>query len=152
MEKKNVLVCDYKRVFIKMFRKSFDNEFKFIDNSFIEESQYRSADFDHYILVIYEKKELIDFLKLYKKGSNILVFVFNKQLYASLSFLEEIKDLVLLDASRSKKELIVDLNLNLKRTLNFRQRIIDSIFPDTNISSQSELYNTLKNLIVSSMA
>ncbi|MNR36373.1 hypothetical protein D3C85_1542840 [compost metagenome] len=52
---------------------------------------------------------MIDYLKLEKKGSNVLVCLFNKQLYSSLAFLQEINNLILLDESKTKPEIVKDL-------------------------------------------
>ena len=95
MKKKNILVCDNKKVFMKMFKKKFGHEFEFIDNAVLDQKQDNIENFDKLVLVVYNKFELIEFLKLYKKATNILVCIFNKNLYIGLNFLEEFNDLVL---------------------------------------------------------
>ncbi|MEN2413307.1 hypothetical protein [Flavobacterium mesophilum] len=69
--------------------------------------------YDRSIFVVYEKKELLDFLKLDKKGRNVLVCLFNKQLYSSLSFLDEVSNLIVLDNSKTRPEIINELNQHL---------------------------------------
>ena len=149
MGKKNILICDNKRVFVKMFKKKFSQEFEFTD-AFLKEEESRTKCFDRLIFVVYDKFELIEFLKLYKKGTNILVCVFNKQLYNGLTFLEEFNDLFLLDGSKTRKEIIKDLRANFKNPLNFKQQFAESLFASHSLENQS--YISLKSKIMSSIA
>ena len=107
MEKKRVLVQDNKGVFLKMFKRTFKDEFNFFEKSFSFINE--CASFDRSIFVVYDKSELIEYLNMDNKGSNVLVCLFNKQLYGSLVFLEEMNNLILLDESKTKSEIIKDL-------------------------------------------
>lgn len=109
MQKERILVRDNKGVFLKMFKRRFKNEFDFFENSFLYKNENESAEFDRSIFVVYEKSELVNFLQLDKKGTNDLVCLFDKQLYDSLSFLEDVKSLILLDSSKTRFEIIKEL-------------------------------------------
>jgi hypothetical protein len=148
MGKKNILVCDNKKVFMKMFKRKFSAEFEFIDNAALNESEDNVTNFDKLVLVVYNKFELIEFLKLYKKGTNVLVCIFNKNLYTSLTFLEEFNDLVLLDGSKTRKEIMIDLRLNIESSLNFKQQLPESVFSNY-YTQKNQSYSSLKNLIIS---
>jgi len=114
MEKERVLVCDNKGIFLKMFKRRFKNEFDFFENSLLSENENEAAKFDRSIYVVYDKSELVEFLQLEKKGTNVLVCLFNKQLYDSLSFLQEVKSLILLDSSKTRIEIIKELKSHFK--------------------------------------
>ena len=49
----------------------------------------------------------LEFVKLYKKATSVLVCIFNKNLYTGLTFLEDFNDLVLLDGSKTRKEIML---------------------------------------------
>ena len=69
----------------------------------------------------------LEFVKLYKKATSVLVCIFNKNLYTGLTFLEDFNDLVLLDGSKTRKEIMLDLKSSFKNTLGFRQQFSESI-------------------------
>ncbi|RXM45664.1 hypothetical protein BOW55_15785 [Flavobacterium sp. YO12] len=64
IRKERVLVRDNKKVFLKMFKRKFKDEFEFSEDSFLLKNEEESKDFDRSIFVIYEKSELIDFFKI----------------------------------------------------------------------------------------
>ena len=99
-----------------MFKRKFKDEFDFSGNTFLIENENDYKNFDRSIFVVYDKSEMIEYLKLEKKGSNVLVCVFNKQLYSSLTFLQEINNLILLDESKTKPEIVKDLKAHFKKT------------------------------------
>lgn len=115
-EKIRVLVNDNRGHFLKLFRKEFTDEFEFILDPFFVHSQIGIASFGHFVFVVYNKSELIDFLTIEKKGSIILVCLFNKRLYTQASFIEEINDLIVLDGYKTKRTIIKDLKLYLNES------------------------------------
>lgn len=135
MEKERILVRDNKGLFLKMFKRKFKDESDFFENSFLYRSENESKEFDRSIFVVYNKYELIEFLKLDKKGVNVLVCLFNKQLYDSLSFLEDVKNLILLDSSKTGAEIIKELKLHFKSKSGFVSQIPETKFPCSNIIS-----------------
>ncbi|MDR7370092.1 hypothetical protein [Flavobacterium aquidurense] len=131
MEKESVLVQDNKGVFLKMFKRTFKDEFDFFVNSFSK--KVASANFDRFIYVVYDKTELIEYLSMDTKGSNVLVCLFNKQLYGSLLFLEEVNNLILLDESKTKPEIIKDLKVYFNRKSDATERTKQTAFTNSTI-------------------
>lgn len=114
IKKEKVLVRDNKGVFLKMFKRKFKNEFEFSEDSFLSKSE-NSSSFDHSVFVVYEYSELLDFFELEGIQSNFIVCLFSKHLYNGLSMIEEIKDLLLIDASKTKTEIFEDLKVYFKK-------------------------------------
>lgn len=117
-KKEKVLVRDNRGVFLKMFKRKFKGEFEFSEDYFLPRKSDRSGGFDHSVFVVYEYSELIDFFELEGINTKFMVCLFNKHLYNSLSRIEEIKDLILIDASKSKTEIFEDLKLCFKKSSN----------------------------------
>lgn len=147
MGKKTILVCDNKKVFMKMFKRKFSNEFEFTDNAALDHTKDQMINFDRIVLVIYNKFELIEFLKFYKKGTNILVCIFNKKLYTDLIFLEDFNDLLLLDGSKTRNEIMNDLKSGFKNTLGFKQQMSEPGFSNF-YAQKSQFYTSIKKLII----
>jgi len=145
MGREKILVRDNKGVFLKMFKRKFKDEFDFSGNSFLIENEDDYKDYDHSIFVVYDKSEMIEYLKLEKKGSNVLVCLFNKQLYASLTFLQEINNLILLDESKTKPDIIKDLKAYFKKTPEFSEQTSKSVFSGSAIFQTQfhNMYNAL---------
>lgn len=137
MKKEKVLLQDSKGMFLKMFKKELADEFQFTETSTKINHQTQLLGFDRFIYVTYDKAELIEFLKLNKRGANVLVCLFDKQLQTNVSFMEEIHDLVLLDGYKTKKESVKDLMLHLKNTLPLKKQI-------TTNSNSTSRYNQLQ--------
>lgn len=116
IKKEKVLVRDNKGVFLKMFKRKFKNEFEFCEESFLLQNEKKSKGFDHSVFVVYEYSELLDFFELDGINTNFMVCLFSKHLYNSLSRIEEIKDLILIDASKTKTEIFEDLKLCFKNS------------------------------------
>ncbi|WP_316635361.1 hypothetical protein [uncultured Flavobacterium sp.] len=119
MEKEKVLVRDNQGIFLRMFKRKFKDEIDFHENSFSAVNENESLAFDRCIYVVYNKSEFLEFLKLDKSGANILVCLFNKQLYTSLTFLNELKNLIMVDGSKSKAEITKDLKSYFKGKTDF---------------------------------
>lgn len=128
-----------------MFKRKFKEDFEFYENSFLLKSESEPGDFDRSIFVVYDKSELIEFLKLEKKGTNVMACFFNKQLLNSLFFLEEIKNLKIIDASQSRTEIIKDLKLYFNNTSDYIAKIPEIKFLKTN-SYQTQFDNYQKAL------
>ncbi|WP_428232284.1 hypothetical protein [Flavobacterium sp.] len=135
MEKGKILVRDNKRLFIKMFKRKFKEEFDFFEECFVCKNENESKEFDRSIFVVYDKAELIEFFKLDKKGINVLVCLFDKQLYDSLSFLEEVKSFILLDSSKTRVEIIKELKLHFNSKSDVVPQLSEPKFPTSNILS-----------------
>ena len=92
-----------------MFKRKFENEFDFTESCFLKEDKTELKDFDRFIYIIYDKTELLYFLELNKRENNVLVCLFDKQLYDSMSFLEKMNSLILLDSSKTRIEIVKEL-------------------------------------------
>lgn len=145
MEREKVLVRDNRGIFLKMFKRKFKDEFDFSGNSFLIENESDYTNFDRSIFVVYDKTEMIDYLKLETKGTNVLVCLFNKQLYNSLMFLQEINNLILLDQSKTKTEIVKDLKAHFKKTPEPCQQLSKSLVGSSSIfhTKFHNLYNAL---------
>lgn len=131
MIKKRVLVRDNKGIFLKMFKRKFKDEFEFSEDSFLLKNKNKLHNFDYSVFVVYDYSELVEFFELDSIRTNFTVCLFSKHLYNSLSLIEEIKDLVLIDASKNKAELFEDLKLYFKKPARLipkiaRRKIVDS--------------------------
>ncbi|MBS7229688.1 hypothetical protein KHA90_01515 [Flavobacterium psychroterrae] len=131
-----------------MFKRNFKEEFDFFESSFLYENESESKEFDRSIFVIYDKFELMEFLALDKKGSNVLICLFNKQLYDSLFFLEEAKNLNLLDCNQTRIEMIKELKLYFNWKCSFVEETPPVKFP---ISKLSTKYNSFYKALFSIM-
>lgn len=69
----------------------------------------RLEKYDKIVFVIYDKLELLGFLKKKDQNENILVCLFDKWFYRTLSFLEERNSLILFDESKTRKEVFKEL-------------------------------------------
>ncbi len=128
-----------------MFKRRFKEEFEFSEDSFLLENGSRPKDFERSIFVVYDKSELIDFLKLEKKGTNVMVCFFNKHLHNSLLYFNEIKNLKLVDASKSRNELLKELKSYFKDTSDFISKIPEIKFSNSTVN-QTQLDNLQKAL------
>lgn len=146
MKKEKVLIQDDKGMFLKMFKKELVDEFQFTETSTNKNHQTQLLAFDRFVYVTYNKVELIEFLKLNKRGSNVLVCLFDKQLQADVSFIEEIHDLVLLDGYKTKKESIKDLKLHLKNTLPSKKQITTNS-NSISFENQLQFHNFFKTIV-----
>jgi len=115
IKKEKVLVRDNKGIFLKMFKRKFKSEFEFSEDSFLLKNENKATSFDHSVFVVYEYSELLDFFELEGIHSNFIVCLFSKHLYNGLSMIEEIKDVLLIDASKTKTEIFEDLKLYFKK-------------------------------------
>lgn len=125
MEKERVLVCDNKRFFLKMFKRKFKDEFDFYEDSFLLNKVNESKGFDRSIFIVYDKIELLEFLKIDKKNSKDLLCLFNKQLYDDISFFGEINNLISFDDSKTRKEIIKELKIYLNKTPDFKPQLAE---------------------------
>lgn len=116
MEKIQVLVRDDKGLFLKMFKNNFADEFKFTQDSFLISKKLKSQGLNRSIFVVYSHQELIEFLKLEKKGTTALVCLFDEMLYSNLPVLEEINKLVVLGGYQTKRVIVNELKTYFKNT------------------------------------
>ncbi len=126
MEKIQVLVRDDKGLFLKMFKNNFKDEFKFTQDSFLSSNKSRVQGLNSSIFVVYSHHELIEFLKLEKKGTTALVCLFDEMLYSNLPVLEEINKLVVLGGYQTKRVIVNELKSYFKNTDSYKNKDIQS--------------------------
>lgn len=112
MKEKRVLIYDRKKVFFKMFQKKISQEFAAYNNILVKGDNEPKFN-DHLILVIYDKMELATFLNLYRKRKNVLICIFDNELFFNLMFFHDVGNLFLVDGTKIKSELLKDLKLFL---------------------------------------
>lgn len=123
MIKKTILVRDNKGIFLKMFKRKFKDEFDFSEDSFLLKNKAKTANFDYSVFVVYDYAELVDLFELESINTDFMVCLFSKHLYNSLSLIEEIKDLILIDATKNKAELFEDLKSYFKKSSNLLPKL-----------------------------
>ncbi|WP_316632271.1 hypothetical protein [uncultured Flavobacterium sp.] len=143
MEKEKVLVFDDKGLFLEMFKKDLINEFKFSECSFLKADQIEKKDFNAFVFVVYNKLELIEFLKLEKKSKNVLVCLFDEKLHSNISFLEEINDLIILDGYKTRSASIRDLKLYLKNTSKSQEKFENYKIQNINQQQAHQFFKTI---------
>ena len=143
MEKEKVLVFDDKGLFLEMFKKDLINEFKFSECSFLKADQIEKKDFNAFVFVVYNKLELIEFLKLEKKSRNVLVCLFDEKLHSDISFLEEINNLIILDGYKTRSTSMRDLKLYLKSTSKSQEKLENCKIQNVNQQQAHQFFKTI---------
>ncbi|MDP5201349.1 hypothetical protein [Flavobacterium sp. DG2-3] len=92
-----------------MFKRKLKDDFELSECLFFDEKDGDKKQYDKIVFVIYDKLELLGFLKKEHRNANTLVCLFDKQFYSALSVLEEINGLVLFDESKTRKEVFKEL-------------------------------------------
>lgn len=112
MNIKKAVVYDSQNYFSRFLKSQFRENFDF--DSFKNFKKFENGIKDCFVIifVIYSEEELVDFMKIYKKGIPIIVCTFNEKLLLKMSYIDKI---LLLDTSKIKSEIKVELNsyLNL---------------------------------------
>ncbi|KRB58118.1 hypothetical protein [Flavobacterium sp. Root186] len=140
IRKKRVLIRDNKGIFLKMFKRKFKNDFEFSEDSFLLKNENKSNHYDYSVFVIYEYSELVEFFKLESIKANFMVCLFSKHLYNSMSLIGEIKGLFLIDASKTKIEVLQDLKFSFKKSSSLIPKLPDKKFVISNmIEKQLEI-------------
>lgn len=109
MEKERNMLVENNDFLFKMFIEQFRGEFNFCNKN-----KNAAKEFEHSICVVYNKYELIEFLKMDKNKAHVLVCLFNEKVQESLSFLQDVKNLISLDRSKTRDEISKDLRLYFK--------------------------------------
>ncbi|MBJ2126148.1 MULTISPECIES: hypothetical protein [Flavobacterium] len=116
MKKEKILVRDNKGIFLKMFKRKLKTDFDFFEKSFFDNSEDKIKEYDRIIYVVYDRNELLGFLQE-NRNRNVLVCLFDKQFYASLSFLEIMNNLVLFDEYKTRREIFKEIKAFFKKKL-----------------------------------
>lgn len=110
MEKERNAFLESNDFLFKMFIEQFSGEFNISDKN-----KNVVKEFEHTICVVYNKYELIEFLNMDKNKAQVLVCLFNEKVQESLSFLQEVENLISVDRLKTTDEISKDLRLYFKR-------------------------------------
>ena len=110
MKKKKVLVYDSQHCFSRFLKYEFKKDF-----AFEVYKNFKKFDniIEHYaimLFVIHSDKELYDLLRIYQRGTPLIVCTFSKEIKSKL---ELIDDLFLMDLSKVKSEMRSELKFFL---------------------------------------
>lgn len=97
-----------------MFKRRLKADFDFFEKSFFDDSEDKIKKYDRIVYVVYEKNELLAFLQE-NRNTNVLVCLFDKQFYTSLSFLEIINSLILVDECKTNREIFMEIKAFFKK-------------------------------------
>ena len=106
------VVYDSRNYFSRFLKYEFRKNFKFDTFKNFNDFENEIKNYSTIIFVIYSEEELVDFMKIYKAGFPLIVCTFNEKLLLKMKSVEEI---LLLDTSKVKSEVIIELKsyLNL---------------------------------------
>ena len=112
MNTKKKVVYDSQHYFSRFLKYEFRKTLEFDTFKNFNHLEKALNNYSTILFVIYIEEELIDLMKIYKKGIPLIVCTFNKQLLLKLKNIDEI---LLLDTSKVKSEVITELKsyLNL---------------------------------------
>ncbi|MFW0739986.1 hypothetical protein [Flavobacterium sp. T12S277] len=106
MGKRKGLIYDSQKYFSRFLKHEFQEDYSF--DAYCN-FKYFDKVLDKYsviVFVIYSEKELLDFLKVYRKEIPLIICSFNNGILSELGKIEEV---LLLDTSKLKPEIINEL-------------------------------------------
>ncbi|WP_289660893.1 hypothetical protein [Flavobacterium panacagri] len=106
-----------------MFKRRLKADFDFFEKSFFDTDEDKIKQYDRIVYVVYDKQELLGFLQE-NKSANVLVCLFDKQFFTSLSFLERISSLILFDECKTSREIFKEIKTFFKKKLDSRNEAI----------------------------
>jgi hypothetical protein len=112
MNTKKRVVYDSQNYFSRFLKYQFKGKFGFDSFRNFKSFETGIKDYSVIVFVIYSEEELVDFMKIHKKGIPLIVCTFNEKLLLKMRHIDGI---LLLDTSKIKSEVIVELKsfLNL---------------------------------------
>ena len=106
MKLEQILVYDKQHYFSRFLKYKFNEIFDFKKYKNDEDLNDMEEKFLTIVFVIYSESDLLDFVKVYGKGPQILVCSYNKEI---LRKMKNINDIILLDISKTKLEMEKEL-------------------------------------------
>ncbi|MDI5950341.1 hypothetical protein QLS91_11770 [Flavobacterium sp. LB2P84] len=106
MTRKKGLVYDNQKYFSRLLKYEFQEDLSFDTYCDFKYFDVALNDYSIIIFVIYSEEELFDFMKVYKKGIPLIMCTFSKERFMKL---QKIDDLILLDTSKIRAEIVTDL-------------------------------------------
>ena len=105
MDNKKYVVYDCRNYFSRFLKYEFRNTNNFESFKDFKIFENVISNYSAIIFVIYSEEELINFIRIYKKGIPLIVCTFNKKLLLTMSDMDEI---LLLDTSKLKAEVMIE--------------------------------------------
>lgn len=107
MEKKNrVLIYDSQNCFSRFLKYEFKEHFSFDVYKNFKNFDDALDSYTFMLFVIHSDQELIDLLRIYKRGVPLIVSTLNQDIKAKL---DKIEDILLFDQSKIKSEMRIEL-------------------------------------------
>ncbi|PBJ08089.1 hypothetical protein [Flavobacterium sp. ACN6] len=106
MKKKKGLVYDSQKCFSRFLKYEFKEYFEFDVYRNFKNFNDGITDYCIILFVVYSHDELIDLLRIYKRGVPLIVSTFNIDLKAKL---EDLEDIIVFDPTKIKSEMRDDL-------------------------------------------
>lgn len=106
MEKKKGLVFDSRRYFARFLKYEFKDDFVFDSYKDFGHFDNRIEGYNVVVFMIYSDNEIIDMMRLYKRGVPLIVSSLSKEMKVKL---EKINDVVLFDCTKIKSEMRQEL-------------------------------------------
>ncbi|WP_428228429.1 hypothetical protein [Flavobacterium sp.] len=110
MKKKKALVYDSQKCFSRFLKYEFKEHFTFDVYKNFKNFDDQIEEYAVLIFVVYSDKELIDLLRIYKRGIPLIVSTLNKEMKLKL---EKIEDILLFDPTKIKSEMRTELKFCL---------------------------------------
>jgi hypothetical protein len=110
MEKKKGLVYDSQNCFARFLKYEFKEYFSFDVYKNFKNFNDTLDEYAFMVFVVYSDQELIDLLRIYKRGVPLIVSTLNKEIKLKL---EKIEDILLFDQSKIKSEMRTELKFYL---------------------------------------
>lgn len=114
MLKKRVLIYGNQKSFSKFLKSKFQNILMF---DVCKNFKYLNEELNVYeaiVFVIYTEEDLLDFLKVYRKGIPLVVCSFNNRL---INVFANLNDIFLIDTSSIRSEILNQLNRHFKKSI-----------------------------------
>ena len=113
MDTKKRAVYDSQNYFSRFLKYQFMNTFEFDSFRNFKSFENTIKNYSAIVFVIYTEEEIVNLMRIYKKGIPLIVCTFNEKLLLKM---RQIDDILLLDTSKIKSEVIAELRTYLNST------------------------------------
>lgn len=110
MEKKKGLVYDSQKCFSRFLKYEFKENYTFDVYKNFKKFDNKIEDYSILLFVVYSETELVDLLRIYRRGIPLIVSTLNAEIKAKL---EKIEDILLFDPTKIKSEMRTELKFYL---------------------------------------
>lgn len=107
------VVYDSQNYFARFLKYEFKKSIEFDSFRKFESFEKKISNYSKILFVIYSDEELVNFMKIYKKGIPIIACTFDVKLFYKM---KSIYGILVLDTSKMKSEIIIELKSYLNLT------------------------------------